>query len=262
MDWILVTNDDGPDTPALPPLVRAIEQLAPVRTVVPHIERSWVAKAITRFRPLDVEVVERDGVEIHTATGYPADCVQLGIHTLFAQAPRLVVSGINIGFNHGLAYLQSSGTVGAALEAAITGIDAVAFSTASTTRPWKEWRPWALSPDSVPMWNRVAALAGGMTKAVLDETPSRLVLSVNVPDDADADTPRRITSIADVGYDQLFRGTDDGRYQHDYGGGLRNFASLDGTDIQAAVDGVISITSVGPSHTAELPESLHHALVD
>jgi 5'/3'-nucleotidase SurE len=261
MDWILVTNDDGPDTPALPPLVRAIERLAPVRTVVPHIERSWVGKAITRFDPIDVENAERDGIEIHIATGYPADCVQLGINTLFDTPPRLVVSGINIGFNHGSAYLQSSGTVGAALEAAISGIDAVAFSTASTTRHWNEWRPWALSPESIPMWERISAVAADLTRTILQASPSRLVLSINLPDDADAQTPRRLTSIADVGYDQLFHRTSQGDYRHDYRGGLRNFASLDGTDIQATSDGLISITPVAAAHTAALPDDLKHALI-
>ena len=245
MEWILVTNDDG----------------APVRAVVPHVERSWVGKAITRFEPIDVEVLERKGVELHVTTGYPADCVQLGVHTLFDEPPRLVVSGINVGFNHGLAYLQSSGTVGAALEAAISGIDAVAFSTASTTRPWKEWRPWALSQDSTPMWIRVAGVAADMVEAVLNEPPSRLVLSVNVPDDAEADTPRRITSIAQVGYDQLFHSADDGSYRHEYGGDLRRFASLDGTDVQAAAEGVVSITPVVVGHTAHLPDSLRTALI-
>ncbi len=261
MEWILVTNDDGADTPALPPLVRAIERLAPVRTVVPHVERSWVGKAITRFQPIELEIIERDGIQIHATTGYPADCVQLGINTLFDEPPRLVVSGINIGFNHGSAYLQSSGTIGAALEAAIGGIDAVAFSTASTTRPWKEWRPWALSSKSMPMWTRLADLAADITAALLRTPPGRLVLSVNMPDDADAETPRRITSIADVGYDQLFRRSEDGSYRHDYGGRLRNFASLDGTDIQAATDGLISITPVAAAHTTRIPEPLRAALV-
>src|SRR4030042_4204964 len=154
MDWILVTNDDGVDAPALPALARAIATLAPVRVVVPDRERSWVGKAITRFDPVTVEVVEREGIQMHAASGYPADCAQLGIHTLFSDPPVLVVSGVNVGYNHGSAYLQSSGTIGAALEAFNSGIDALAFSTQSIDRPWREWRPWAMGPDSTPMWER------------------------------------------------------------------------------------------------------------
>ena len=59
---LLVTNDDGIDSPTLPPLVRALAMLGDIRTVVPNTERSWIAKAITRFEPLSVYEAERDGV--------------------------------------------------------------------------------------------------------------------------------------------------------------------------------------------------------
>ena len=260
MDWILVTNDDGVDAPGLPALARAMAALAPVRVVAPDRERSWVGKAITRFEPVTVEVVERDGVEIHAVSGYPADCAQLGIHTLFGKPPRLLVSGVNIGFNHGSAYLQSSGTVGAALEASISGIDALAFSTQSLQRPWSEWRPWAMSPASIPMWERVAAVAADITSPALATAPQGLLISVNLPDTADPSTPRRLTTVASVGYDRLFRRAAEGTFVHDYRGFLNHFASLAGTDVQAAAEGFVSITALQPAHSVDLPEGLRRAL--
>jgi 5'-nucleotidase len=260
MDWILVTNDDGVDAPSLAPLARAIGRLAPVRVVAPDRERSWVGKAITRFEPVRVETVQRDGVEMRAVSGYPADCAQLGIHTLFPEPPRLVVSGVNVGFNHGSAYLQSSGTIGAALEASISGIDALAFSTQSITRPWREWRPWAMSPASTPMWERVAEVAAAIAVPVLAAAPQRVLLSVNMPDTADPSTPRRLTSVASVGYDRLFSPAGDGTFVHDYRGYLNHFSSLSGTDVQAAAEGLISITSLHPAHSIDLPEALRRAL--
>lgn len=260
MDWILVTNDDGIDAPGLAPLARAIGELAPVRVVAPDRERSWVGKAITRFEPVRVEVVERGGVEMHAASGYPADCAQLGIHTLFREPPRLVVSGINVGFNHGSAYLQTSGTIGAALEASISGIDALAFSTQSITRPWREWRPWAMGPDSIEMWERLSAVAAAMTAPVLAAAAPGVLISVNMPDTADPATPRRLTTVASVGYDRLFRRAGEGVFVHDYRGYLNHFSSLAGTDVQAAAEGLISVTALHPAHSVGLPEGLRQAL--
>ncbi|MCJ7726202.1 MAG: 5'/3'-nucleotidase SurE, partial [Acidimicrobiia bacterium] len=117
MTWILVTNDDGVDAKALVPLARALGDLATVRVVAPDGERSWIGKAITRHQPLHVESIERGGLEMLSCSGTPADCVQLGIHTLFDEPPALVVSGINLGYNHGTGSLHTSGTVGAVLEA-------------------------------------------------------------------------------------------------------------------------------------------------
>ncbi|MBN2113920.1 MAG: 5'/3'-nucleotidase SurE [Acidimicrobiia bacterium] len=260
MDWILVTNDDGVEVPSLPALARAIAALGPIRVVVPDGERSWVGKAITRYQPVRVQVVERDGIEMHAVSGYPADCVQLGIHALFDRPPRLVVSGINAGYNHGSAYIQSSGTVGAALEAAIAGIDALALSTQSRTRAWTEWRAWSLRPESTPMWERLAAVAADIAAPLLAGTPQGIILNVNLPDEADPATPRRLTRVADVGYDRLFSRVADGEYRHDYRGYLNHFSPPEGTDVQASAEGCVAITPLRAIHTGVLPEGLRAAL--
>jgi 5'-nucleotidase len=259
VEWILITNDDGVDAVGLPALMRAMGAIAPVRAVVPNRERSWIGKAITRFDPVHVEVVERDGMQIHAASGYPADCTQLGVNALFPTPPRVVVSGINSGYNHGSAYLQSSGTVGAVLEAAIAGVDGVAFSTGSK-RPWAEWRPWADTVASIPMWERLAEVAVSITRAVWDAAPSGIALSVNLPDDADVSTERRATTVARVGYDRLFREREDGVFVHAYGGGLEHRAPLAGTDVEAAAEGIISLSAVEGANTGEFPTDLRTSL--
>ncbi len=262
MGFILLTNDDGVDSPALPPFVRALSELAPVRAVVPDRERSWIGKAITRQEELRVERVERDGVELHTVSGYPADCTQLGVHSLFDERPSLVVSGINVGFNHGLAFLLSSGTVGGASEGWIAGLPALAFS-AGDLRNHADFALRAWSPkDSRELWERAAALAADVVRDVtkLGFPPEADVVSVNFPHQADLHTRRAVTRVAKVGYEELFEERGPGRYAHAFRGGFRPVVALEGTDVEASERGWVSITPIRLAHAAELPEAARKAL--
>ena len=156
MTWTLLSNDDGVDSPALAPFARALGRRRQVSVVVPDRERSWVGKAITRFEPIEVRTVERFGIPMHTCTGYPADAVQLGIDGLFDAAPELVVSGINLGYNHGVGFMLSSGTVGAAIEGWVSGVRAIAFSTGTTEAEWKTWRQWVETDEARRDWERLS----------------------------------------------------------------------------------------------------------
>jgi 5'-nucleotidase len=102
VSYILVTNDDGVDSPALLPLIRELRALGPIRVAVPASERSWIGKAISRWDEIEVRTLVRDGIEIVAVDGYPADCTNLAVHSLFGEPPDLVVSGVNIGLNIGL----------------------------------------------------------------------------------------------------------------------------------------------------------------
>lgn len=241
--FILLTNDDGIEAPGLGVFAETLAAIGQVEVVVPDRERSWVGKAITRFEPVDVARVEIGGRVIHTTTGYPADCVQLGIHALFGRRPDLVVSGINIGYNHGSAYLQSSGTVGAALEGAISGVRSIAFSTGAVRGDWSAWKQFAMSVEAQSMWQRVAEVATAMVGRFPLDGPVGAV-SVGLPDSATLDTERRLTRVASVGYDRLFAPVGPDRYAHTFGGLVENGSDMVGTDIEAAFDDVISITPV------------------
>jgi len=259
MTWILVTNDDGIDAAALPPLARAIGEVAPIRVVVPDTERSWIGKAITRDDPIRVESVTRDGIEMFATSGYPADCVQVAINVMFDTPPSLVVSGINLGFNHGTAYLQSSGTVGAVLEAYIGGIDGLALSTGTPNGyggNFRDWRNWALSKDSASMWERLAAISAEMAAGMLQGGHMGVTVNVNFPQDADLTTERRLTTVADTGYGQLFREESPGVYVHDYRGLLHHRSVPDGTDVATVNGGVISVAAVRSISETYMPAPL------
>jgi len=262
MSWILLTNDDGVDAPGLVATARALDALGEVRIAVPERERSWVAKAISRYGTLRVERVERDGLEIWTCSGYPADTVQIAIHDLFETPPELVVSGINVGYNHGAGFLMSSGTVGAAVEAWTSGIPAVAVSTGTVDDPWPEWRAYVHSEDARAGWRRLAGLVTGLVADVAEEGLVRLadVVSINLPFDAAETTPRRITDVARVGYERLFRPGAGHTFVHDFSGRLVPFDDLAGTDVEATRAGCISITPLRLPQAAAIPDELRRRI--
>lgn len=252
---VLLTNDDGVDAPALAPFARALEALGAVTVVVPDRERSWVGKAISRVDEVVVARTDRDGVAVTTCSGFPADAVQLGVHVIVDPAPDLVVSGINIGYNHGAAFLLSSGTVGAAIEGWITGLPAIAFSTGPSNGDYESWRRHARSPEAKPRWRALAETCATVLSDVRDAGLFERadVVSVNLPFDATADTPRRLTRVARVRYDQLLHPVAPGRYRHCFGT-LTPRDDLAGTDVGAADEGIVSITPLRLPDAVAVPE--------
>jgi 5'-nucleotidase len=260
MPFILLTNDDGIDALGLPSFAAALGEIGDVEVVVPDRERSWVAKAITRFESVTVERVEVAGIEMHTTTGYPADCVQLGVHTLFDRRPDIVVSGINVGYNHGTAFLQSSGTVGAALEGYIAEVPSVAFSMGGSSDDWNAWKQWADSKASLPNWIRLAELAASMVDQMLTAGLSGVV-NVGLPDSADRTTERRLTTVAKIGYDRLFQKTDSNTYSHFFGDLIDSGTDMAGTDLEAAAQDLIAITPISGVGFAEAHRKLAEAFL-
>jgi len=258
---ILLTNDDGAGAPGLASFARALQEVGDVGVVVPDRERSWVSKAITRFEPVTARETEVEGVPVTACSGFPADCVQLGIHVLFDR-PDIVVSGINIGYNHGSAYLQSSGTVGAALEAGIAGVPAIAFSAGSHTVPWHQWKEDVLEPPAIPMWERLADVAAAMVARAQPVTRPGDVLNVGLPDGATDETRRLSTRVAPSGYDRLFREEAPGVYAHAYGGLIHDPDAIDGTDVGAALEGVISVSQIRGAGDGGVNVDLIRALTD
>lgn len=127
---ILITNDDSHRSPLLQLAVSYFSQFGEVSIVVPLHEQSWTGKCVTRFDPIHAQEIELFGRKALTVSGRPADCVNLAVYNLLDEKPDLVVSGINAGFNIGLGFVLSSGTVGACLEANLAGIPAIALSQA------------------------------------------------------------------------------------------------------------------------------------
>lgn len=124
---ILVTNDDGIAAEGLGALVRALEGIGRVIVVAPEQEQSASSHAITLDKPLRIK--EHSPLRF-SVSGTPTDCVILAVHGILPEKPDLVVSGINHGPNMG-EDVTYSGTVAAAIEGCILGINSMAVSLAT-----------------------------------------------------------------------------------------------------------------------------------
>lgn len=129
---IIVTNDDGIYSPGLMALAEVAGRLGEVRVVAPDVEQSSMGHAVTASRPLRYTRTPREGLEAFRVNGTPADCVALG--AFHWEKVDLVLSGINIGLNLGNATWHS-GTLAAARQAALLGIQGVAVSAPSEPAP-------------------------------------------------------------------------------------------------------------------------------
>ncbi len=125
---ILITNDDGIDSPGIYALAQSLKEIGKVTVVAPQKEQSAVGHAITMQMPLRVTKSFKNGELFgHAISGTPADCVKIGIRNIMDVPPDLVVSGINNGSNTAINIIYS-GTVSAAREAAIMDVPSMALS--------------------------------------------------------------------------------------------------------------------------------------
>jgi 5'-nucleotidase len=126
---ILITNDDGVNSSGIMATKKAVEDLGEIKVVGPATQQSGIGHALTLFEPVRVTATTlADGTEAYSVSGTPTDAVIIGIYELSREKPDMVISGINIGENLGMSELTTSGTIGAAMEAAVHGIPALAVS--------------------------------------------------------------------------------------------------------------------------------------
>ena len=126
---ILITNDDGITAPGLKVLhdiaVEIAGAEADVWTVAPAFEQSGVGHCVSYTHPM---MISQHGARRFACEGAPADCVLAGLHEVLKETPPdLVLSGVNRGNNSAENTLYS-GTIGAAMEAALQGLPAIALS--------------------------------------------------------------------------------------------------------------------------------------
>ena len=166
---ILLTNDDGIHAKGLEALYDAMVGLGDIYVVAPSVEMSATAHAITMTQPLRVTEVNRNGsVWGFGVNGTPSDAAKLALNALLPEHPDLVISGINQGFNTGMAAIYS-GTVAAASEGAFLGIPSMAVSLAS--KHFDDFRPAA---------QMTRILAVHLLKTAI-HLPKFTLLNVNVP---------------------------------------------------------------------------------
>ncbi len=223
---VLLSNDDGIHAAGLRALAAAFED-DEVWVVAPDREQSASSHAISLHRPLRmVEVAPR----WYAVDGTPTDAVYMGLNLVLRQArPDIVVSGVNHGPNLGNDVLYS-GTVAAAMEAALLGVDALAVSLAAPP-----------PHDFAEAARFAAALA---RQVIASAPPAPVLLNVNVP--PGPVRGYRFTRLGRRTYgNEVVEKTDPrGRKYYWIGGegGARN-EDIPGSDCNATqLDGLVAIT--------------------
>jgi 5'-nucleotidase len=141
---ILITNDDGIDSPGIYTLVKEIEKIGIVTVVAPDRQQSAVANALTIHQPLRINKFFKNNEFFgYSINGTPSDCVKLAVLTILKEKPDYIISGINHGQNTSINLLYS-GTVSAGIEGLIFNIPSIAVSLTSydinaDTKPAALW---------------------------------------------------------------------------------------------------------------------------
>lgn len=232
MPNILLTNDDGYQAPALTALAQVLRGLGKVTVFAPDHNWSAAGHTKTMHKPLRIHRGTLADGPLFTTTGTPSDCVGLALLGVVPEPPDLVVSGINQGANLGQD-VTYSGTIAAAMEAAVFGIPAIAASQEEV-----EGR----CGDAIFAAGIVADLA---RRVLADGLPPNCLLNVNFP----ALPPEqvrgiRVTRLGQRIYrDVLIERVDPkGRPYYWIGGAPPGGAPEPGTDIGALAEGYISLT--------------------
>jgi 5'-nucleotidase len=233
---ILVTNDDGITAPGIRNLVEAVKGLGKVVVVAPDKPQSGMGHAITIGVPLrlnKVNLFDSLDVEAYQCTGTPVDCVKLAVDKVLHKKPDLCISGINHGANHSINVIYS-GTMSAAVEAAIESIPSIGFSLLD----------YSLEAD----FSAARKYARIIVEQMLQSTPEKhTVLNVNIP----IATPEQIRGIklcrqayAKYEEDFLERTDPHGRKYYWLTGEFVNFDEGEDTDVWALANNYISVVPV------------------
>ncbi|GAB4269977.1 MAG: 5'/3'-nucleotidase SurE [Pararhodobacter sp.] len=239
---ILITNDDGINAPGLKVMEAIAAEIAgpegEVWVVAPAFEQSGVAHKISYTHPM---LVAKMGERRFAAEGSPADCVIAGLYEfLDTGRPDLVLSGVNRG-NNAAENTLYSGTVGAAMEAALQGLNAIALSQylgPRTTDMSDQFEPAIV--------HGVAVIRRLLDRGLWEDEDYRLFYNVNFPP-VPADEVKGIKVTAQGFRRHTAFGVEphrspSGRKFLWIKGGPQHLATLPGTDAAANLDGWISVT--------------------
>ncbi len=231
---ILITNDDGIQANGIIALAKAIKEIANVYVVAPDTQRSATGHAITIHNPIMIkEEYIDDNIKAYSISGTPADCVKLGIESIFKDVNiDLVLSGINNGANLGTDVIYS-GTVSAAIEGLIQNKPAIAISYDSFKVSNEEY-----ITASKHVVNLVNNIKNNMH--IFDDC----ILNVNIPD---RDIKGfKITKLGIRKYENDIeeRQSPHGKRYVWIGGKIKEIIQEENSDISAIENGYISITPI------------------
>jgi 5'-nucleotidase len=231
---ILITNDDGISAPGIRNLVEAVKDLGKIIVVAPDKPQSGMGHAITIGSPLRLHHVNIfEGIESYSCTGTPVDCVKLAVDKVLHRKPDLCLSGINHGANHSINVIYS-GTMSAAVEAAIESIPSVGFSLLDFSIE--------ANFDGARKYARII-----VEKLLLEKQDKHMILNVNIPATAAEEIKGiKICRQAYAKYEEDFieRNDPHGRKYYWLTGEFVNFDKGRDTDVWALANNYVSIVPV------------------
>jgi 5'-nucleotidase len=231
---ILITNDDGIMAPGIMNLVEAVKDLGKIVVVAPDKPQSGMGHAITIGQPLRMQKVNVFGdIEAYSCTGTPVDCVKLAVDKVLHRKPDLCLSGINHGANHSINVIYS-GTMSAAVEAAIESIPSAGFSLLD----------YSIEADFAGSRKYARKIVEEMLSTPLDK---HTVLNVNIPPmPANHLKGLKICRQAYAKYEEDFIERQDphGRKYYWLTGEFVNFDKGTDTDVWALANGYVSVVPV------------------
>lgn len=248
---IVLTNDDGINAPGLQRLKTALRDAGhDVAVVAPAANQSGVSRAATYANAVRVRRVSRADRD-YAVQGTPVDCVRVALVGQIVPDASLVISGINHGANLG-DDIYNSGTVGAAIEAALLGAAAMAISQQS--HPGHFHILDALDQSAL-IYDATADVGVRVAEALLEDPPNgRCVVNVNTP----ASSTYAGVAATRLGARRYERGsylpigsTKDTEFYLIYGAPEEDAPSFDrsaGTDFAALDDGLISVSALSFEH--------------
>jgi 5'-nucleotidase len=191
---ILLTNDDGIQSPGLWTAAEALSEIGYVNVVAPREQstgagRSMPASADGIIKPQEIEVGGQTWT-VYAVGGTPAQTVQHGVLEVLPDRPDLVVAGINYGQNVGSG-VTISGTVGAALEAAGLGIPSMAVSLETEDR---HHLSYSLEVDFSAAAHFTALFGRVLLEKMMPFDVD--VLKIDIPADAEPTTPWEVTRLS------------------------------------------------------------------
>jgi 5'-nucleotidase len=231
---ILITNDDGATAPGIQNLIEAVKDLGKVVVVAPDKPQSGMGHAITIGSPLRLHPIHiYEGIEAYQCSGTPVDCVKLAVDKVLHRKPDICLSGINHGANHSINVIYS-GTMSAAVEAAIESIPSIGFSLLD----------YSIEAD----FTAARLYARQITELVLrKKIDKHLVLNVNIPA-VPADQIKGIKlcrqAYAKYQEDFLERHDPHGRRYYWLTGEFMNFDKGKDTDVWALHNNYVSVVPV------------------
>lgn len=231
---ILVTNDDGYMAPGIQNLVEAVKDLGKVVVVAPDKPQSGMGHAITIGQPLRLHKVNTFGdIEAYACTGTPVDCVKLAVDKVLHRKPDICVSGVNHGANHSINVIYS-GTMSAAVEAAIESIPSAGFSLLD----------FSIEADFSGARKYARMVVEKMLSTKMEQ---HTVLNVNIPAmPANLLKGLKICRQAYAKYEEDFIERQDphGRMYYWLTGEFVNFDKGKDTDVWALANGYVSVVPV------------------